>query len=109
MKKLAIILAVLMVIGAVPGWCLIETVDTFVDGHTKSSTLRPVQDTGELYGTVNHSIGTTMDKVPVIKERSVVISPVNKLLRDSFDATRTLVNGTWDLLTFKSMRDKKKA
>ena len=108
MKKLAIMLAVLMVLGAVPGWCLLPTVDGYVDGHTKNSRFRPVQDTGEIYGTVNHEIGKGMDQVPLIKDRSVVVNPVNKLLGDSMDATKSLVNGTWDLLTFKSLRDKKK-
>ena len=106
MKKLAFMLALFMVVGAIPGWCLEATVDSFVDTHTKSSTFRPVQDAGEIYGTVNHQIGSTMDQIPVIKERSVIMNPIDKLLKDSVEGVRSIINGTWDLLTFKSMRDK---
>lgn len=106
MKKLAFMLALGMVMGSIPGWCLEATVDNFVDTHTKSSSFRPVQDAGELYGTVHHGISDGLDKIPVIKERSVVMNPVDKLLRDSIDASKSLINGTWDLLTFKAMREK---
>ena len=106
MKKLAVMLALLLVVGAVPGWCLIATVDNFVDGHTKDSGFRPVQDTGEIYAKVNHEIGAGLDKVPVLQDRSKVISPIDKLLHDSIEGGKSLINGTWDLLTFKSLRDK---
>lgn len=107
MKKIAVLLALLMLVGSVPGWCLVATVDNFVDTHTKDSRYRPVQDTGEMYGAVNHGIGTAFDKVPVIKERHVVVDPIEKLGNDSIGATRSFLNTTWDLLTFKSMRTKK--
>ena len=107
MKKLAFLLALFMLAGSVPGWCLVATVDNFVDTHTKDSRYRPVQDTGEMYGSVNHHIGTAFDKVPLIKDRHVVVNPIEKLANDSISGTRTLLNGTWDLLTFKSMRTKK--
>ena len=107
MKKRAILLALLMLVGAVPGWCLVATVDNFVNDHTKDSGYRPVQDTGEMYGTVNRHIGSAYDKVPVMKDRHVVIDPIEKLGNDSIHGVRTLLNGTWDLLTFKSMRTKK--
>ena len=106
MKKLAVILALLMVVGAVPGWCLVATVDNFVDSHTKDSGYRPVQDTGALYGKVNHEIGAGMDKVPVLQDRSKLMGPIDKLLHDSIDGVKSLINGTWDLLTFKSLREK---
>ena len=107
MKKTAVMLALLLVIGTAPGWCLVEMVDHSVDNHTKTSTMRPVQDAGEIYGAVNHGIGESFDKVPVLKERSVVMNPINKLMGDTLDASKKLINGTWDLLTFKSMREKK--
>lgn len=107
MKKLAVILSLFMLVGAVPGWCLVATVDNYVDTHTKNSGYRPVQDTGEMYGAINHGIGTAMDKVPVIKERQVVVSPIEKLANDTIHGTRTLLNGMWDVLTLKSMREKK--
>ncbi len=109
MKKMAVILAALMILGAVPGWCLVPMVDSFVDNHTKNSSFHPVQDAGKVYGTVNHQIDTSFDKIPVLKSRSVIIDPIEKLVKDSVDATKLLINGTWDLLTFKSMRTKKEA
>ena len=107
MKKAAFMLALLMLVGTTPGWCLVATVDNYVDTHTKDSSLRPVQDTGHLYGAVNHGIGTALDKVPVLQQRSVVMNPMDKLMGDTIHAGKSLINGTWDLLTFKSMRDKK--
>ena len=106
MKKLAVMLALLMVVAAVPGWCLVASVDNFVDSHTKDSGFRPVQDTGAIYGKVNHEIGAGMDKMPVLQDRSKVMSPIDKLLHESIDGAKSLINGAWDLLTFKSMREK---
>lgn len=107
MKNLAVLLSLFMLVSAAPGWCLVATVDNYVDTHTKNSSYRPVQDTGEMYGAVNHGIGTAMDKTPVLKERGVLMNPLDKLLHESIQATKTLLNGTYDLLTFKSMRTKK--
>ncbi len=107
MKKIAFLLALLMVVGMTPAWCLVATVDNYIDTHTKDSGFRPVQDTGELYGTVNHGIGTALDKVPVVQHRSVIISPLDKLMGDTINAGKLIINGTWDLLTLKSMRDKR--
>ena len=106
MKKLVMILALLVVVGAVPGWCLVATVDNTIDAHTKDSGFRPVQDAGALYAKVDHEIGAGMDKVPVLQDRSKLISPIDKMLHDSIDGVKSLINGTWDLLTFKSMREK---
>ena len=106
MKKLAVILALLMAVGAVPGWCLEATVDGFVDSHTKDSGFRPVQDTGAIYAKVNHEIGAGMDKVPILQDRAKVMNPIDKLLHDSIDGAKSLINATWDLLTFKSLREK---
>ncbi len=106
MKKIALLLAVLMVLAATPAWCLVGTVDTFVD-HTKNSSYRPVQDAGELYGAVNHGIGTGMDKVPVLKERSRIMGPIDTMTKETIKGTKFILNGAWDLLTLKSIREKK--
>ncbi len=107
MKKLAVLLAVMMAVGSVPGFSLEPTVDNFVDTHTKSSSLRPVQDTGLVYSKVNHEIGKGMDKVPVLNEREKVVGPLDKFLHHTIDGTKALTNGLWDILTFKSLREKK--
>ena len=105
MKKIAVLLAVLMMMGAVPGWCLISTADNFVDSHTKSS-LRPVEDAGKVYQAVSKGIDTSLDKVPGVKLRTIFFNPIDKVAKESMDATKSIVNGTWDLLTLKSMRKK---
>ena len=103
MKKVAIILAVLMAIGAVPGWCLSQTVDTFLDNRSKSD-LRPVEDSAKVLSTVNKGIDKTLDAVPVMKEREKVLDPVRKARHETVGIAKTIVNKTWDILTFKSMR-----
>lgn len=107
MKKIAILLAVLMVMGAAPGWCVLSTVDNYVVDHTKTSSFRPIEDAGLLYETVDKGIDTSLDKVPVVKLRPMLFDPIDKVLRVSIDGTKTIVNGVWDILTFKSMRTKK--
>lgn len=104
MKKLAVILALLM-IASVPAYAGVEPVDGIIDTHTKSSSLTPVQDMGRLYGTIDTGIHDSLDKVPVIKERGVVIRPIEHMLTGIYDGAKTLVNGTWDLLTLKRMRE----
>ncbi len=107
MKKCAFLLAVLMVVGAAPGWCLISTVDNYVVDHTKTSSFRPIEDAGRLYESVNKGIDTSLDKIPVVKLRPMVFDPIDKVVRVSVDTTKTIINGVWDILTFKSMRAKK--
>ena len=107
MKKIALLLAVLMLMGAAPGWCLISTVDNYVIDHTKSNSFRPVQDTGKVYETVNKGIDTSLDKVPAVKLRPLLFEPIDHVVKTSVDSTRSIINGVWDLLTFKSMREKK--
>jgi hypothetical protein len=104
MKRIAILLAVFMVIGAAPGWCVISTVDNYVVEHTKSSSFRPIEDAGLLYENVDKSIDTSLDK---IKLRPILFDPIDKVVKVSIDGTRTIVNGVWDIVTFKSMRTKK--
>ncbi len=107
MKKIALLLAVLMALGGSPAMALVATVDNYVDATTKDNRFEPVRDTGRIYGTVNEGIGKGMDQVPVLKERHVVMNPLDKMLRDTMDGTKMIINGTWDLLTLKSLREKK--
>ena len=107
MRKIAFLLALLMVVGAAPGWCLVATVDSYVTDHTKDNSFRPVQDAGHLYETVNKGIDTSLDKVPGIKMRPMLFDPIDKVLRASIDSTKLIVNGLWDALTLKSIREKK--
>jgi len=103
MKKIAVLLAVLMAMGAVPGWCLSQTVDNFLDNRSKSD-LRPVEDSAKILSSVNKGIDKSLDAVPGLKERDKVLDPVRKVRKETVGAAKTIVNKTWDILTFKSMR-----
>lgn len=103
MKKIAVILAVLMAIGAVPGWCLSQTVDTFLDNRSKSD-LRPVEDSAKILQGVNKGVDKSLDMVPGMDQRGKVLDPVSKARKETVGLAKTIVNKTWDTLTFKSMR-----
>ncbi len=108
MRKIAMLLMVMLVAGAAPGWCLLPTVDGYVVSHTQSG-IQPVADTGKIYQKVNTGIDTSLDKVPGVKVRPMLFDPIDKVLKTSVDATKTVVNGVWDLVTFKSLRTHKTA
>ncbi|MBU3759429.1 MAG: hypothetical protein FGM27_05800 [Candidatus Omnitrophica bacterium] len=107
MKKIAMLLAVLMVAGAAPGWCLIATVDGYVTDTTSKSGYKPIEDVGVIYTSVNDGISTSLDKMTGSHARPMLLDPIDKVLRTTLDGTKTIVNGVWDLVTFKSMRTPK--
>lgn len=94
----------LMVVGTVPGWCLIATVDNAVANHTKDSAYRPVADAGALYGELNKGLEKSFDKVPAVKMRPILFDPMDKVLHETLGAGKKIINGTWDLLTLKKYR-----
>lgn len=106
MRKISMLLVALMVMGAAPGWCLLPTVDGYVMDTTSKSSYRPVEDVGVVYKSVNDGIDTTLDKVSGDKARPILIDPIDKVLKTTIDGTKFVVNGVWDILTFKSMRTK---
>lgn len=103
MKKVAILLAVLMAMGAVPGWCVSQTADTFLDNRSKSD-LRPVEDSAKILQGVSKAVDKSMDAVPVLKEREKVMDPVRKTRKETVKIAKSIVNTTWDIVTFKWMR-----
>ena len=104
MKKLAAMLVMLLVIGSVPGFCLIATIDNAVADHTKDSAYRPVADAGALYGKINEGLDKSFDKVPAVKMRPILFDPMDKILHETMDAGKKVLNGTYDLLTLKKFR-----
>ena len=108
MKKIAILLAVLMLVGSVPGWCLSEMVDKVIENKSKSD-IRPVQDTAKVLGVVNKGIDKSMDKTPVLSKREKVLDPIRKVERETIHGAKAVVNGAWDVITspVDRMKDKK--
>ncbi len=104
MKKTALLLAVLMVIGSMSGWAISQTVDNIAMDQTKSD-LRPVQDAGYLLKAVNDGIDKGLSAIPVIKEHHYVLDPVRKVKNESIKDAKSIINMTWDAVTLKSHRE----
>jgi len=91
MRKIAILVALLMVVGAVPGFSLTATVDGFLERRAESD-IHPVADSAVLLGHVNDGIDKTIDAAdPVLRHRKHITDPVMR-------GAKTIVNGAWDLL-----------
>lgn len=106
MKKIAMLLVVLLAAGAAPGWCLLPTVDGYVMDTTSKSGYKPVEDAGVVYKSVNDGIDTSLDKMTGSHARPMLLDPLDKVVKTTIDGTKTIVNGVWDLVTFKSFRTK---
>ena len=104
MRKLATLLALLMVVGSIPGWCLIATVDNAVMDHTKDSSYRPVQDAGKAYDVLNKGMEKSFDKVPAVKMRPILFEPADAAAKETLKAGKLVINSSWDLLTLKKFR-----
>lgn len=108
MKKIALFLAILMVVGSMPAWCLSETLTKVIDDKTKSD-IRPVQDTAKILGTVDRGVDKAMDKTPILNKREMVLDPARKVSREAVRGIKSIVNGVWDILTspFDRLRGEK--
>ncbi len=90
MKKIAVMLAVFVVLGPVPGWCLSTTVDTFIDNRMKSD-LSPVADAGKVLDLTNKGVDKTYHLVT--DPMDPVLSPVHKVKDGILDGVKKVVNG----------------
>ena len=101
MKKVAFILVFLMLAGAGPAFCTFSTtVDGVVDSKSKSD-LRPVEDSAKLIGEVDKGLDM------VTEPMDPVLHPVYVVRDHTIKGSKKVVNTVWDVLTLKSMRDKK--
>lgn len=92
MKKIAILLAMLLVIGSVPSWATMSaTAEGFLDRRAESD-IRPLQDSAKLvryaYDGVDRGI-TAAD--PVLRHRKHITEPVMR-------GAKMIVNKPWDML-----------
>lgn len=101
MKKIAVFVAILLAVGAVPAWCLSATVDTFIDNRTKSD-LGPVADAGKILDVANKGVDKTYHLVA--DPMDPVLSPVMKVKDGCVKGAKSIINFAWDLATFKHFR-----
>ena len=104
MKKIALLVALLMIASAAPGWCLSATVDRALDNQSKSD-LRPVQDTARIAGMVNKGVDKSYNMAT--KPMKPILDPIRQVRDTSIHASKTIVNRIWDALTFFVPRHKK--
>jgi len=104
MKKIAVVLAVLMLLGAAPAWCLSETADTFIQNRMQSD-LRPVEDTGRILDVTNRGIDKTYHTVT--DPMQPVLDPVRQVRDETVKGSKSVINVVWDAITLRSMREHK--
>ena len=102
MKKVALLLALLMIVGQVYGWCYTATVDKVLDEKSKSD-LHPVQDVAKIAGVVNSGVNKTFETQPM----STIMTPVETVRKETLKGAHTITNTLWDVLTLRSFREKK--
>lgn len=91
MKKTALFVALLLVLGAVPGWSISATVDGFLDRRAESD-LRPVQDSAKVLIAVNDLADKSLEKAdPILKHRKPVMDPLMK-------SAKYIINTPYDLI-----------
>jgi hypothetical protein len=101
MKKMALFLALLMVMSVGSAYCTFSaTVDGVVESKSKSD-IRPVEDAAKLVGEVDKGLDM------VTKPLDPALKPVYEVRDHSIKASKTVLNTVWDALTLKFMRDKK--
>lgn len=98
MKKTALLLALLMIVGPVAGFCYPATVDNILEDKSKSD-LRPVADTAKMAGALNDGINQAFEMEP--------LHTIDKVRIETYNGAKKVTNMLWDALTFKSFRDKK--
>ena|SRR3989338_10804441 len=103
MKKVALLVALLMVVSVAPGWSLVAAVDRALEGKSKSD-LRPVEDTARLGMMAKKGVDKSYDMAT--EPIKPVLDPIRKVRDTSVQATKDILNKTWDVLTFASHRKK---
>lgn len=106
MRKTALLLAFLMVLGSAPAWCLSGTaiVDHTID-QTKQSEFRPIEDTGKILGLTRE--GSSKTYHAVTDPMKPVLDPIRRVRDEIVKGTKKVVNPLWDMLTLRPLREKK--
>ncbi len=101
MKKTAMFLALLMVIGSAGLLAYPTAVDNVIENKSKSD-IGPVADTAKLVGVVN----TGVNKVMASEPTTTVLKPVRIVRDETLKGSKKVINTLWDVLTLKMLRDK---
>lgn len=102
MRKTALFLALLLVVGQGYGLCYPATVDSVIEDQSKSE-LHPIADTAKVAGAVNDGINKVIDTEPI----STVITPVEKVRKETLKGGYKITNALWDFLTLRWIHGKK--
>lgn len=101
MKKIALLVAVLVVVMALPAWSMPDVLDRQID-HTMKSDIGPVADTGRILDFTNKGITKGYDTVT--GPMKPVLDPIRTVRDESMHGAKLVINTMWDLITFKHFR-----
>lgn len=105
MGKVALIVALALVVSVGPAWSISQTVDGVIEDQKKSD-IHAVQDTAKILGVVNEGVDKSYKTVT--KPLNPVLDPIRQVRDISIKATKEIANGTWDALTYFSPHKQKK-
>ncbi len=97
MKKVIALVLVLVLAGASPGFCMLDTVDRIVVKDRVASDFRPERDLGRLIGFTKDSLFKGFDML--MKPIAPVSDPMRKVTKEVLQAPITIVNATYDFVT----------
>lgn len=97
MKKMALFLALLMVVLQACALAYPTTVDNVLDSKSKSD-LKPVADTAKVAGEVNKGLNKAFEHEP--------LATIDKARIETYNGAKKATNMLWDVVTFKWLRDK---
>ena len=102
MKKIASLVALLMVIGSIPVMATISTTaEGFLDRRAESD-IRPVQDSAKLVRYAYDGVDRGIEFAdPVLRHRKHITDPVMR-------GAKIIINGTWDMLMKLNVFDRRK-
>ena len=105
MKKVAVLIAILVLVSPAMGWCLSTTVDTFIDNRMKSD-IGPVADTGKILNFANKGVDSTCRLATSAMDHKA-LSPIMTAKDETMKGVKSVINFTWDMATLKHFRGKK--
>lgn len=97
MKKVIALALVMMMVGASPGFSMLEAVDRIVVKDRVASDFRPEHDLGRLIGFTKDNLFKGFDML--MKPIAPVSDPMRKITKDVLKAPITVVNATYDFVT----------
>ncbi len=97
MKKTALFLALLMIVGQAYGLAYPAAMDNVLENKSKSD-IGPIADTAKVASKINHGLNKAFEKEP--------LATIDKVRIETYNGAKKVTNMLWDVLTFKKLRDK---